>query len=77
MSKFQIGKIYTERDGMYRTKWRVIDRRETASSTGRTTITLRLESAQGEKISSRVSIDNGVEVAKGAHLGFLAAKAGR
>jgi len=72
MRKFEIGKTYTERDGMFRTKWLVTDRRETASSTGRSIVTLRLENARGEKISSRVAVRNGVEVCQGGYYGFLA-----
>ena len=71
VSKFKIGKAYIERHGVFRTKWTVTDRRETVSVTGRTVVTIRLEDANGQKISSRAVVRDGAEVCHGGYYGFL------
>jgi len=77
MTKFAIGKTYSERSGIApRTRWTVAARRETIATTGGKVVWLRWVNST-TAFSARVSVEHGSEVCKGCYCGFLVAKGGR
>lgn len=81
MTKFALGKTYSERSGMApRTRWKLTARRETTTKAGCKVVWLRWERHRTHRttsFSARVSVEHGSEVCKGGYYGFIVAKGGR